>query len=1340
MLASPPPSTTKADKTTPSPPTKSFGSPSPLQRGRRSSDSPRLRRLAPAPLRIPPTPPPSLSKLRHVRREPAPPLPPLTHLGSAPLRTGPKRTGSSLRPKIEVPGHVFTFKPLEDDIEKEIQSLQSSDNVANLEPNAFTTPETNKNPEEFPDDKVEVYDFQPLEVIPEFDVPSSPLEAKNTNLSLSTIGPKGADNSNTLSSSRAVDDSKQYPSSDRFDDDHQNSSLHPIDKMSPCPKPADSSLVTGESNCCPHAAGVTMEVEIDISTAHANLGDPLDMLSRSGDALLPPEEFMARHSIPRPVLVQFRDVFAFSEDGQPVDTVPPESQPTALTADLLSVRENFDGPSDVSRFGGTFGPVQMSESLRKRSHSKGSRASIDSKISDAGTEWTYSLSAYDRDELIHERMLSDDRPEVPRVPSQHLKESTLDTVSGGVSRTGRYEHAAKSAPLPPNEEDVPTFTGLSAPNRKHEPPLTAPLDKSFGIGLGLSHMRKRSSGIEKALATARSESLYPPSTASQTSSGQVTPSLYSIDPLDTSYSMSSSGSGSGGVPLARNLGSLRGRSITHSSSSSRSQVADSLPASPVSSIPSIPEGEQTWPLKFRFLRSWKPTHFQNLEELDKQRAILYQDPPPPTQQFKETGAWEFGQNPRKRDRWRVKASTVDDPPVLKKISSDNPTVADIMSKEGNLHGREQGIYVLRGTEKNGVEWQFVYMTARYADPETGEELKRERMFTPISLHISPNIIDCPPLTRKSAWAFGKSRRLDAIMLPPYRTGKPPPRSPCQLTEAVMHAADQAGQDAAIEDEVYFGTMMDKSKMPTDVPMSATSEAMQMASGWPRHGDSQSPHPTLKFAITSVDKEGSIFTIKNRGRSNTTSTWAGRDPSPSESSSVKEGGLKLITKKSLSSLKQMFSQKNTTDDSESESVPPLPTPSSTTSSTWHSSNGSVISTFSDPTSKGPRRARAMTRTDGSLHNSGSNSAKLPIRDPHPFATHMIPLPLPTAPLPNMSGMVPGGGSDQHHQQQQSHPSGISGVLRNIDPNRPASTLGHRELSKTSTKSTSSLRSLKTNMIIRPDSQPGPHSQSNSTLSQSHPPTQLPSQILSSERAHHARCASNRSITSRPPSSLGIGQPSSMTYEQTRFSSNISTTSSSTTSNSTSNSNSQISDHSRNSSNNSTGMTNNKNRLGLSRLRSSTRPNSTSSISSQPTTCIPTPPTSCTSIQFPNNLQQTNVDISQSHGSRKFCPNTPKTININETVRSPSPTSTVTPGQVLLTPTPIRLQGREFILAPSSIERALNSGMGERLEVPDQEELHAMVVTGGLTPAPRRPVYRRRPSTADPILQRSPKRGE
>ncbi|OCF34388.1 hypothetical protein I316_03902 [Kwoniella heveanensis BCC8398] len=141
----------------------------------------------------------------------------------------------------------------------------------------------------------------------------------------------------------------------------------------------------------------------------------------------------------------------------------------------------------------------------------------------------------------------------------------------------------------------------------------------------------------------------------------------------------------------------------------------------------------------KYLRSIKPSVFREREQKALSEAAAWCESPTRPECFQQSGCWEFGMDPRERDKWLFHHAALEGLPVLRRLTINNDDKHDFLPRGATLQIKEPGVYVVCGTEDRGkVEWKFEYLVQPKVSPISGEEIPNERIIVPLAFYASPS--------------------------------------------------------------------------------------------------------------------------------------------------------------------------------------------------------------------------------------------------------------------------------------------------------------------------------------------------------------------------------------------------------------------------------------------------------------------------------------------------------------------------------------------------------------------------------------------------------------------------
>ncbi|WWC92627.1 uncharacterized protein L201_007586 [Kwoniella dendrophila CBS 6074] len=189
------------------------------------------------------------------------------------------------------------------------------------------------------------------------------------------------------------------------------------------------------------------------------------------------------------------------------------------------------------------------------------------------------------------------------------------------------------------------------------------------------------------------------------------------------------------------------------------------------------EGCREFQSSLKFIRSIKPQVFREREEKSLKEAALWCESPTRPESFQQTGCWEFGMDPKERDKWLFHSAALEGLPVLKRLTMNNDDKFDFLSRCATLQIKEPGVYSVCGLEdKSKSEWKFEYLVQHKISLSSGEQIANERIIVPLGLYISPNFFNPERALKTSLLNLFKKSLASNIMsekIKPPHIGKPP---------------------------------------------------------------------------------------------------------------------------------------------------------------------------------------------------------------------------------------------------------------------------------------------------------------------------------------------------------------------------------------------------------------------------------------------------------------------------------------------------------------------------------------------------------------------------------------
>ncbi|WVQ95890.1 hypothetical protein IAU59_002989 [Kwoniella sp. CBS 9459] len=141
----------------------------------------------------------------------------------------------------------------------------------------------------------------------------------------------------------------------------------------------------------------------------------------------------------------------------------------------------------------------------------------------------------------------------------------------------------------------------------------------------------------------------------------------------------------------------------------------------------------------KYIRSIKPSVFREREQKALAEAAAWCESPTRPECFQQSGCWEFGMDPKERDKWLFHHAALEGLPVLRRLTINNDDKHDFLPRGATLQIKDPGVYAVCGTEDRGnVEWKFEYLVQPKVSPISGEEIPNERIIVPLAFYASPS--------------------------------------------------------------------------------------------------------------------------------------------------------------------------------------------------------------------------------------------------------------------------------------------------------------------------------------------------------------------------------------------------------------------------------------------------------------------------------------------------------------------------------------------------------------------------------------------------------------------------
>ncbi|WRT69870.1 uncharacterized protein IL334_006861 [Kwoniella shivajii] len=189
------------------------------------------------------------------------------------------------------------------------------------------------------------------------------------------------------------------------------------------------------------------------------------------------------------------------------------------------------------------------------------------------------------------------------------------------------------------------------------------------------------------------------------------------------------------------------------------------------------EGTREHKSSLKYMRSIKPSVFREREEKALQQAAIWCESPTRPENFQQSGCWEFGMDPKERDKWYFHHAALEGLPVLRRLTINGDDKYDFLSRGATLQIKEPGVYSVCGQEDRGrSEWKFEYLVQHKISLNTGEVVPNERIIVPLGLYVSPNFFNHDRALKTSLLNLFKKSLASNIMsekVRPPHIGRPP---------------------------------------------------------------------------------------------------------------------------------------------------------------------------------------------------------------------------------------------------------------------------------------------------------------------------------------------------------------------------------------------------------------------------------------------------------------------------------------------------------------------------------------------------------------------------------------
>ncbi|WVF68337.1 hypothetical protein IAT40_003102 [Kwoniella sp. CBS 6097] len=189
----------------------------------------------------------------------------------------------------------------------------------------------------------------------------------------------------------------------------------------------------------------------------------------------------------------------------------------------------------------------------------------------------------------------------------------------------------------------------------------------------------------------------------------------------------------------------------------------------------------------KYIRSIKSSTFREREQKALAEAAAWCESPTRPECFQQSGCWEFGMDPKERDKWLFHHAALEGLPVLRRLTINNDDKHDFLPRGATLQIKDPGVYVVCGTEDRGkVEWKFEYLVQPKVSPISGEEVPNERIIVPLAFYASPSFFAPERALRTHLLNVFKKTLTPNIVsekIRPPHIGKPPTTIPMPLATA-----------------------------------------------------------------------------------------------------------------------------------------------------------------------------------------------------------------------------------------------------------------------------------------------------------------------------------------------------------------------------------------------------------------------------------------------------------------------------------------------------------------------------------------------------------------------------
>ncbi|WWC73864.1 uncharacterized protein I206_107836 [Kwoniella pini CBS 10737] len=497
---------------------------------------------------------------------------------------------------------------------------------------------------------------------------------------------------------------------------------------------------------------------------------------RSGLTLLSPKKYLNQFDIPSPVLINFKeDIFNDSIFKKSNDTL--ENQSSVGIKEFLDheiEKPRLDREDSIQTFN-TFG-INRNNQFNSNSILLGNdNYEDDCSILD---NWSFTLSAYE--EELNPSFTTGS-------PSLYRKDSFF-AFNGNVktnSTLGEDVYDSNSSIYKEIPKDIVIETNISSDDSSFIPPLPSYNDNVLSVkSLEVNWANVRKSQYE---------------TNAPLSDIVIIPNTFPT--VNQNLSISNNITQDTPTPTIKNPKSIRSRSRIIStekkihyvpltqSEQANSSLNGNVDIDSIENALKTVDKEMTIQLwvdqegcrevrsTLKYIKSIKPCIFREREEKSLKEATEWCESPTRPESFQQTGCWEFGMNPKERDKWSFHHAALEGLPVLRRLTINNDDKFDFLSRSATLQIKEPGVYSVCGQEERGKsEWKFEYLVQNKISINSGEQILNERIIIPLGLYVSPNFFNPERALKTSLLNLFKKTLTSNIMsekVKPPHIGKPP---------------------------------------------------------------------------------------------------------------------------------------------------------------------------------------------------------------------------------------------------------------------------------------------------------------------------------------------------------------------------------------------------------------------------------------------------------------------------------------------------------------------------------------------------------------------------------------